>query len=401
MNKIASIKSNDVFESALSLIKRDLDNSPFFGQEVSVLSHFLSANEKFPHVRDETFDAIQVLYGKTSGIISSKFKFIDLFAGIGGFRIGLQNFGGKSVFSSEWDKNAQETYYNNHSDYPYGDITKFTNEHISDNELDMLIPSHDVLAGGFPCQPFSRAGVSARNSLGLPHGFECTTQGTLFYSIERITKIKKPKLLFLENVKNILSHDNGQTFFTIRSTIESMGYKFFHSIVNSETLVPQRRVRCFMIGVRQDLVDSYGDFVFPDFSGDSLPLRGIIENNVDDKYTISDKLWHGHITRSERNLARGTGFTTGETDLDKPSNTIVARYGKDGKECLIPQENKNPRMLTINECKKLFGYPESFKLPQFRTPAYKLLGNSVVVPVIERISDVLVKQYILPSYKKK
>ena len=217
----------------------------------------------------------------------------------------------------------------------------------------------------------------------------------MFYSIERIAKIKKPKILLLENVRNLVSHDSGKTFETIRKSIEKSGYQFFYSILNSETLVPQRRVRCFIVGVRNDLYEQKGGFQFPEFKGDPLPLRSILDENPMSSYTISDKLWTGHKTRSLRNKNRGTGFTTGEADLDRPSNTIVARYGKDGKECLIPQVNDNPRMLTIDECKRLFGYPEDFSMPTFRTPAYKLLGNSVVVPVVVKIAERIVSRYFV------
>lgn len=382
------------FDISLSLIADDLEGTEFREQALSVLTHFLNAGVTFPHVRDATFAHIRTIMEIKNCENLNSFSFVDLFAGIGGFRLGLQRQGGKAVFSSEWEKNAKNSYMSNHGDFPFGDITLFTNDGVGDNELGALIPSHDILAGGFPCQPFSRAGVSARNSLGIPHGFQCTTQGTLFHSIERIARVKQPKILFLENVKNLVSHDNGRTFATIKATIEGIGYNFFHAIINSETLVPQRRVRCFIIGVRNDVFENYGDFNFPSFEGISLPLKSVLERNPDKLYTISDKLWRGHINRSARNKARGTGFTTNVADLDKPSNTIVARYGKDGKECLIQQENMPPRMLTIDECRKLFGYPKNFKLPAYRTPAYKLLGNSVVVPVVEKLAEAICDQYL-------
>ena len=191
---------------------------------------------------------------------TGKFTFIDLFAGIGGFRLALSAHGGYSVFSSEWDKNAQNTYFANHKEMPYGDINLFTSDDVL-NELGALIPSHDILAAGFPCQPFSRAGVSARNSLGKKHGFECTTQGTLFYSIERIARLKKPKILFLENVKNLISHDQGNTFSVIKETIEELGYVFNFQVINSETVVPQRRERCFMVCVENSLNEKRVHFV--------------------------------------------------------------------------------------------------------------------------------------------
>ena len=380
------------FNAALDTVTSELNGSRFEEDALAVLTHFLNSGHTVPDVPEKVYSEIAMLIS-TRGQAKEKFLFVDLFAGIGGFRLALSKHGGHSVFSSEWEKNAQNIYFTNHKEMPFGDINLFTSDHVLDNELGALIPSHDILAAGFPCQPFSRAGVSARNALGKKHGFECTTQGTLFHSIERIARLKKPKILFLENVKNLVSHDHGNTFRVIKETIEQLGYVFNYQIINSETLVPQRRERCFMVCVEKALHQQRGAFHFPSFEGDPLPLRSIIEKNPDPSYTISDKLWKGHIKRSKRNKERGTGFTTGVVDLDKPSNTIVARYGKDGKECLIPQDGRNPRYLTINECRSLFGYPKNFCLPIKRTPAYKLLGNSVVVPVVDRIASSIVKQY--------
>jgi DNA (cytosine-5)-methyltransferase 1 len=320
-----------------------------------------------------------------------KFTFIDLFAGIGGFRLALQENGGVGVFSSEWDKGAQKTYFNNYGEYPFGDITAITNQNVSDNQIDSMIPTHDILAAGFPCQPFSHAGVSARNSVGKEHGFKCETQGTLFFDVMRIASVKKPKVLFLENVRNIERHDSGHTFRVIQDSIEELGYDFKYSIIDSSSVVPQRRVRCYMVCFRKDLGIN---FKYPEFNEQVLPLRSILEKDVPEKYTISDKLWAGHINRTKRNIERGTGFTAHTANLDKPSNTIVARYGKDGKECLIPQENKNPRLLTPRECARLQGFPEEFRIPEVRTPAYKQFGNSVAVPVLKRISHNIVKELI-------
>ncbi len=303
-----------------------------------------------------------------------KFRFIDLFAGIGGVRLGFQQNGGVCVFSSEYDKSAQKTYKDNHGEFPFGDITK-----ISENE----IPEHDVLLAGFPCQPFSNAGVSARNAVGKKHGFLCNTQGTLFFDVMRIVDERKPKILFLENVRNLERHDKGRTFQTIRETIEKSGYYFYYKVIDSSSVVPQRRVRCYMVAVRSDISKK---FHFPEFNGEPKPLKSILEKYVDEKFTISDKLWLGHINRTKRNLDRGTGFTAHVADLNKPSNTIVARYGKDGKECLIPQKNKNPRLLTPKECARLQGFPEDFVVPATRTPAYRQFGNSVVVPIIIEIA---------------
>lgn len=314
---------------------------------------------------------------KLKPTFDAKFRFIDLFAGIGGVRLGFQDNGGVCVFSSEYDKAAQRTYKENHGEFPFGDITKIDEEQI---------PEHDVLLAGFPCQPFSNAGVSARNAVGKKHGFLCDTQGTLFFDVMRIVDSRKPKVVFLENVRNLERHDKGRTFQTIRETIENSGYKFYYKVIDSSSVVPQRRVRCYMVAIRSDISV---EFDFPEFVGEPKPLRSILEKEVDEKYTISDKLWIGHINRTKRNLERGTGFTAHTADLDKPSNTIVARYGKDGKECLIPQENKNPRLLTPKECSRLQGFPDSFVVPQARTPAYRQFGNSVVVPIIKEIAKII------------
>lgn len=377
---------------ALKLIETDLQVTRFSAEALAVLTHFLNSGHTIPDVSDETYLGVESLLAPQK-IAPGKFTFIDLFAGIGGFRIALSKNGGVPVFSSEWERNAKETYYKNYAEMPFGDINLFTDDEVLDSELKALVPSHDILAAGFPCQPFSLAGVSARNSLGKKHGFECTTQGTLFYSIERIARLKKPKVLFLENVKNLISHNQGTTFNIIQQTIYNLGYEFYFQIVNSETLVPQRRERCFMVCVQKELVSKKGVFQFPDFTGKPIPLRSVLETEPNQSYTISDKLWRGHIERSKRNKERGTGFTTSEADLDRPANTIVARYGKDGKECLIPQKRGNPRMLTIQECRKLFGYPDGFILPKAKTPAYKLFGNSVVVPVVAKIADQIIDQY--------
>lgn len=322
--------------------------------------------------------------------VKEKFRFIDLFAGIGGFRIALQDLGGKCVFSSEWNPAAQQTYYKNFGEFPFGDIREFTSDEISDRKLKTLIPDHDILAAGFPCQPFSHAGVSARTSVGKSHGFECKTQGTLFFDICRIVKAKKPRVLLLENVKNILRHDSGNTIRTIEESIRLLGYDFCHTIINASSIVPQRRERCYMVCFRKDIENN---FTFPTLSDNKLSLKDILEENVDEKYTISERLWLGHINRSARNVARGTGFTAYEADINKPSNTLVARYGKDGKECLIPQHNKTtPRLLTPRECARLQGFPENFRIPDSRTPAYQQFGNSVVVPVIKLIAGEIMRQ---------
>ena len=301
-----------------------------------------------------------------------KFKFIDLFAGIGGFRIALQELGGKCVFSSEWDRHAKQTYLENYGEVPFGDICKFTSEGISDAQIKASIPDHDILAGGFPCQPFSRAGVSARTSLGQNHGFLCEVQGTLFFDLMRIAKIKRPKVLFLENVKNLRVHDGGRTFERIRLTIEEeLGYSFKAEVIDV----------CFR---------DRREFTMPEISGDPRPLSSILDSETSDDFTLSDRMWQGHIKRTQRNLDRGAGFTAYEADLTKPANTLVARYYKDGKECLIPQKGKNPRLLTPRECARLQGYPEIFRPHPWSMQAYRQFGNSVALPVVERIAHEII-----------
>lgn len=310
-----------------------------------------------------------------------KFTFMDLFAGIGGFRIALQNLGGKCVFSSEWDRHAKESYFNNYGEVPFGDIQQLS-------KLNLISKPLDVIAGGFPCQPFSRAGVSARTSLGQNHGFECEYQGQLFFDVINLAKTHRPKALLLENVGNLIRHDGGNTFAVIRKMIEKdLGYHFYYKVYNANPLVPQSRVRCIIAAFREKQ-DAFFDL--PDLKGSPRALREILEDlPTDNKYTLSKKMWEGHIRRSERNVARGTGFTAYPKDIDKPSTTLVARYYKDGKECLIPQPNHPetiPRMLTERECARLQGFPDAFQPHPSKIPAYKQFGNSVPVPLIEYVA---------------
>lgn len=310
------------------------------------------------------------------------FTFIDLFAGVGGFRLAMQSIGGRCVFSSEWNKPAQATYLNNYGERPFGDITSA--------ETKAFIPKKfDVLCAGFPCQPFSLAGVSARNALNRESGFKDPTQGTLFFEIMEIIRKHKPHVVFLENVKNLVRHDHGRTFQVVRQSLEDEGYVFRHDLIDASPLVPQKRVRCYMVAVKEG-----APFRFPVIDGPEIPLRRALEQNVGAEYTISDNLWAGHQRRTTANLARGTGFTAFTADIDKPAHTLVARYYKDGKECLIPQAGTNPRMLTKRECARLQGFPETFILPEARAAAYRQMGNSVAVPVLQRIAEEIKDQYL-------
>lgn len=314
-----------------------------------------------------------------------KFKFIDLFAGIGGIRLAYQNIGGKCVFSSEWDKFAKKTYEANFGEIPFGDITK-----IEASE----IPDHDILLAGFPCQPFSIAGVSKKNSLGRQHGFLDKTQGTLFFDIARIIEHKKPKAFMLENVKNLVSHDKGNTFKVIKSTLEELGYSIYYKVLNGSHFVPQNRERILIVGYRKQIYKDQENFKFPELPEREIVFKDILDKKVDDKYTLSDKLWNYLQAYKEKHRKRGNGFGFGMTDLTGISRTLSARYYKDGSEILIPQKDKNPRRLTPRECARLQGFPDKFIIPVSNNQAYKQFGNSVTVPLIQAVAKQVVKSLI-------
>ncbi len=298
------------------------------------------------------------------------FAMIDLFAGIGGIRLGFEKHGFRCVFSSEWDKHAQKTYEANFGEVPAGDIRKIEAKDI---------PKFDVLCAGFPCQPFSIAGVSKKKSLNKPHGFEDKTQGTLFHEIVRILKYHKPQAFFLENVKHIKHHDGGKTFKVIEGALRDLGYSFFSDVINAKKLVPQNRERTYMIGFRDKSIP----FIFPEI-GDRKPrLRDILEEDADPKYTLTDHLWNYLQDYAEKHRMKGNGFGYGLASPEGTARTLSARYYKDGSEILIPQEDMNPRRLTPKECARLQGFPDDFKIPVSDTQAYRQFGNSVAVPIIE------------------
>jgi len=299
------------------------------------------------------------------------FTFIDLFAGIGGTRQSYERSGGTCVFSSEIDKFACVTYKANFGIQPYGDIFL---------KKDRSIPDHDVLVAGFPCQPFSLSGVSKRNSLDRPHGFECPEKGHLFFKIIDILKVKQPKAFLLENVKNLKSHDKGKTFKTIVGLLENVGYNVYSKIIDARAVVPQHRERIFIIGFRTDLEL---DYTFPHIPYLNPKLKNILEARVNPKYTISDNLWNYLKQYRKKQREKGNGFGYSLADLNGISRTLSARYYKDGSEILIPQVGKNPRKLTPRECARLMGFPDTFKIPVSNTQAYKQFGNSVVVPIVE------------------
>lgn len=304
------------------------------------------------------------------------FSMIDLFSGIGGTRLGFHLTGKtKVVFSSEIDKFSIKTYEANFGETPKGDITK-----ISTND----IPNHDILVGGFPCQAFSQAGKKL--------GFE-DTRGTLFFEIARIISAKKPKCFLLENVRNLISHDKGRTFKTILSTLQSLDYEVYHILFKAKDFgVPQNRERIYIVGFNKKLVSNYNKFKFPNPTNIPTKVGDILEKNVNEKYTISDNLWNGHQRRKLEHKEKGNGFGYSLFNENSPyTNTISARYYKDGSEILIEQKGQNPRKLTPREAARLQGFPENFIIPVSDTQSYKQFGNSVAVPVINAIATEILK----------
>ena len=289
---------------------------------------------------------------KQQAVKDRQFTFIDLFAGIGGMRIAFERAGGHCVYSNEWNKYSQQTYFANFGEQPEGDITQVPASSI---------PDHDILVAGFPCQPFSIAGVSKKNSLGRATGFEDKTQGTLFFDVCRILK--------------------------------ELNYSVFYSVLDGQNYVPQHRERILIVGFDRQ---KYGKNVQFDFKlTPKFPkpvMRDILDENVDEKYTLSDKLWTYLQNYAEKHRAAGNGFGYGIAPLDGVSRTISARYYKDGSEILIAQEGKNPRRLTPRECARLQGFPDDFKIPVSDTQAYKQFGNSVVVPLMENVAKLIVKK---------
>ena len=335
------------------------------------------------------------------------FTFIDLFAGIGGIRMGFEKAGGRCVFTSEWDKYAVKTYCENFAvEHPViGDIREVAVDGI---------PDHDVLLAGFPCQPFSIAGVSKKNSLGRVHGFECKTQGTLFFDVARIIKAKRPKAFLLENVKNLMSHDKGRTFQVIRETLEDeLGYRVYPKVIDAKGFVPQHRERIYIVGFRDDTAFSWDAFRHRE--ADAVTMRNILhpqngsenpdseflqnyiygkKGKVREKYILSDKLWKYLYDYAAKHKAKGNGFGYGMVTGKSVARTLSARYYKDGSEILVSRGRGNPRRLTPRECARLMGYPDTFRIPVSDTQSYKQFGNSVVVPVIEEIARIM-KQHIL------
>ena len=325
------------------------------------------------------------------------FRFIDLFAGIGGFRVAFQNVGGKCVFSCDNDKFARHTYHANFGEIPYGDIRSIDKRDI---------PTHDVLCAGFPCQPFSIAGVSKKNSMGIAHGFTDTTKGTLFFDVAATIHTKRPKVFFLENVKNLKSHDKGNTFKVIIDTLTNLGYELNYKVVDGANWTPQHRERIFIVGYDKKRFDIKKDEIIipsgPEPGYNYPKLRTILNRIVLD-HTLGTGTWNALKAHKARHAAKGNGFGYSLHTFPIPESgitrTMSARYHKDGAEILIEQDGQNPRKLTIEEAMQLQGFdPKKFRFPVSKTQSYKQIGNSVVVPAIQATAREISK--VLTNYSQ-
>jgi DNA (cytosine-5)-methyltransferase 1 len=339
---------------------------------------------------------------------AGEFTFADLFAGIGGTRLGFENVGGQCVFTSEYDRFCVQTYRTNFkpTHEVAGDIRQIT---ASDATISQHIPDHDLLVAGFPCQPFSIAGVSKKNALGRAHGFECDTQGTLFFDICKILQVKRPLAFLLENVRNLRSHDGGKTFTVIMRSLKELGYDVAFRVIDARHWVPQHRERVFIVGFLRPTAFRIEDIAVP--AGKAPVLSSVLhpENGseaaqpgfttpsgaVEKKYTLTSHLWSYLKRYKEKHEAAGNGFGFGLVTPKDVARTLSARYFKDGSEILVSRgRGKNPRRLTPRECARLMGFPDSFKIPVSDTQAYKQFGNSVVVPVIQTIASAM-KPHVL------
>ena len=358
------------------------------------------------------------LYRDANAPITGDFTFIDLFAGIGGIRRAFEEHNGQCLMSCEWDNYSKKTYDANFPAEPNHsficDITSITR---TKEEIERFVPEHDVLLAGFPCQPFSIAGVSKKNSLGRDHGFACQEQGNLFFNVADILRVRRPPAFLLENVKNLQSHDKGKTFRIIMETLEDvLGYKVFYKVIDAKGFVPQHRERIFIAGFDGDTDFSWDDLILP--STDCKTMKDILhpgngsekpegeytlgsKAKVNDKYTLSDKLWTYLQNYAKKHKEKGNGFGFGLVGPDDTSRTLSARYYKDGSEILVSQgKGKNPRRLTPRECARLMGFDDSFKIPVSDTRGYKQFGNCVVTSLIEEIARIM-KPHILEITKKK
>src|SRR6056297_1872328 len=320
------------------------------------------------------------------------FRFVDLFAGIGGLRRGFESIGGTCVLTCEWDRFARKTYAANFPDGPDHPVPADIRD-LSEND----VPDHDVLLAGFPCQPFSIAGVSKKNALGRPHGFLCDTQGTLFYDLAKIIKHHQPPVFLLENVKNLERHDGGKTFATIMNVLENeLGYTVQSRVISSVPWVPQKRERIFIVGFKSEKIAfNFDDLVVP--QGDGPTLGSILDDEVDPKYTLTPNLWKYLQGYKEKHNKAGNGFGFSLFGPNDVARTLSARYYKAGSEILIAQDGERPRRLTPRECARLMGFEKpgetKFRIPVSDTQAYRQMGNAVVVPVVRAVAQ-LMKPFI-------
>ncbi|MCO5052077.1 MAG: DNA (cytosine-5-)-methyltransferase [Verrucomicrobiae bacterium] len=342
--------------------------------------------------RKNTTDALREVareYRINGSGVQHQLRFIDLFCGIGGFRIAFERAGCECVFSSDWNDKAQETYAANFGEKPHGDIYGVPDDSI---------PQHNILCAGFPCQPFSIAGVSKKLSLGKKHGFEDKEQGNLFFKLAELIDHRRPDAFVLENVKHLQRHDKGNTFRIIWETLtDHLKYHVYHRVIDAQSVVPQHRERIFLVGFRDRR-----HFEFPEYPREGPKLESILDAEVPEKYTLTDHLWNYLQAYAAKHKAAGNGFGFGLVTGKGIARTLSARYYKDGSEILISQgSRKNPRRLTPRECARLMGYPADFKIPVSDTQAYKQFGNSVVVPVVERIAKAVVEALQRPvDYRK-
>lgn len=382
----------------------------FLGKDIKTVRRWEKGETPCPVMLEPALKTLLSSLAASPLSVSRSFRFIDLFAGIGGIRIGFEKAGGQCVFTSEWNEFSRKTYIENFGDgHPFaGDIVTFPAEEV---------PDHDVLLAGFPCQPFSIAGVSKKNSLGRPHGFECTTQGTLFFDVARIIASKRPKAFLLENVKNLLSHDKGNTFRVILNTLRNeLGYEVHHRIIDGQHFTPQHRERIVIVGFSSRTDFSWEDLVFPpegamlasilhgiDGSEPFLEWEGDRffshqERKVQQKFTLTPNLWSYLQKYAEKHKAAGNGFGFGMAYPDSITRTLSARYHKDGSEILVWQGNgRRPRRLTPRECARLMGFPDTFRIPVSDTQAYRQFGNSVVVPVMVEVARIMVSRIMALS----
>ena len=375
--------------------------------EVSVSTAYrYESGDTFPRVAELlALKGMQAINSKSRAAKSGEwFSFVDLFAGIGGLRRGFEAIGGKCIFTCEWDKYSQKTYRANfRCDHDIaGDIRQVASKDI---------PVHDVLLAGFPCQPFSIAGVSKKNALNRPHGFACEAQGTLFFEVARIIKDRKPAAFLLENVKNLVSHDKGNTFRIIKQVLhKELGYKIDARIIDAKSFVPQHRERIIIVGFREEAGFRFSDMMIPATSsgpvlssilhpenGSEAPEAPFTDGNiakVSGKYTLTEHLWKYLQAYAEKHRLKGNGFGYSSVGPNDVSRTLSARYYKDGSEILVKQKGKRPRRLTPRECARLMGFDgfgeSGFRIPVSDTQAYRQFGNSVAVPVIEAVAKHMV-----------